>query len=214
MLQYYTSQLPPERRTCISLMSTSFRHTWGILGFPLAQDLGVFIQLFEITIDCIGCNRLTISAGIRDKHPDRCLRRRLFANILSRFPSLNLDGMAAGDGHNSQLPRFCCPSWPFFEADLNEDIAWLFPPNELIGPVLKCLHLRYRARQPVKVVLLVPECPSAPWFFMLAKYQRAFRYVAGSDLFREQQPDGGWRKLPSVREPWLVVASPEVAASV
>ena len=158
--------------------------------------------------------RLTINVGIRDKHPDRCLRRRLFATILQRFPGLTLDGMAADDGHNSQLPRFCCPSWPFFEANLEEDIAWVFPPNELIGPVLKFLHLRHRARQPVRVVLLVPERSHAPWLFMLARYQRAFRYVSGSDLFREQCSDGSWRKLPAVKEPWLVVASPEVAASL
>ena len=195
-------------------MSTSFRHTWGILGFPLAQDLGVFIQLFEITIDCIGRNRLTISAGIRDKHPDRCLRRRLFANILSRFPSLNLDGMAADDGHNSQLPRFCCPSWPFFEADLNEDIAWLFPPNELIGPVLIFFASAVPCTSASQSSPARARAPQRALVLYAGKYQRAFRYVAGSDLFREQQPDGGWRKLPSVREPWLVVASPEVAASV
>ena len=151
--------------------------------------------------------------GIRDKHLDRCLRRRLFANILSRFPSLSLDGMAADDGHNSQLPKFCCPSWPFFAAELEQEVVWLFPTNELIGPVLKFLQLRHRARQLVRVVMLLPERPNASWFFMLSRYRRVFRYVAGSDLFREQQPEGAWRKLPAVREPWIVVAAPELADS-
>ena len=129
------------------------------------------------------------------------------------FPSISVDGMVADDGHNSHMPRFCSPSMPFFEADLSADTFWLFPPNELIGPVLKFLQVRHRARQPAKVVLLVPERSSAPWFFMLARYRRAFRFVVGTDLFREQLPDGGWRKLPAVKEPWLVVASPELAAS-
>ena len=58
-----------------------------------------------------------------------------------------------------------------------------------------------------KVVLLLPERSSASWFWYLEDYKRLARYVPGSDLFREHLPDGKWKKLPPVREPWVVLTS-------
>ena len=154
-----------------------------------------------------GLSRLTLNVRIRDRHPDRVLRRRLFAHIATAFPGLSLDGFVADDGHNTQLARYRCPSESFFEAELVGEQAWIFPPDELIGPVLKFLQLRHRARKHTRVVLLLPERPSAPWFFLLARYKRVARYVVGSDLFREVTPEGRWVKLPTVREPWVVLSS-------
>ena len=154
-----------------------------------------------------GLPRLTINAKIRDRHPDRCLRRRLFAHIALQFPGLSLDGFAADDGHNAQLQRYRCPSDSFFGSELDDEQAWLFPADELVGPLLRFLQVRRRARKTTRVVLLVPEGPSAPWFFMLAMYKRVSRFVIGSDLFRESTPDGRWSKMHPVRDPWVVVSS-------
>ena len=90
--------------------------------------------------------------------------------------------------------------------------AWVFPLDELIGPLLKFLQLRHRAQKTTRVVLMLPERPSAPWFFLLARYKRVARFVSGSDLFRELTPEGRWVKLGAVREPWVVLASFSPAA--
>ena len=161
----------------------------------------------EKNITADGLSRLQLHSTSRDLKGDRVLRKRLFQSILRLVPSLTLDGMAADDGHNKQLPRYCCPSFPIFEADFESEVLWIFPPDELISPVLRFLHHRRRARKAVRVVLLLPERPRAPWFFLVQHYKRIARYVYGSDLFRECDDSGVWRKLPRTREPWMVLSS-------
>ena len=115
--------------------------------------------------------------------------------------------MCADDGHNAQMDRFVGPSDSFFEMDFDSEVIWCFPPEDLIGATLKFLSLRQRAKLTVRVVLCLPERSTAPWFFHLAKHRRVMRFVRGSDLFRERSVDGLWKKLPPVREPWVIVAS-------
>ena len=115
--------------------------------------------------------------------------------------------MAADDGRNAQLPVYRSPSKSIFEYDFGDAAVWCFPPEELIGTLLKLLHGLRRARQPHFVVLCIPERPQAAWFHYLRFYKRLFRYVKGSDLFRERNEAGQWKKLPPIREPWLVLSS-------
>ena len=193
-----TGRLPP-----LADLAKSIRLREARLGI---ESVAVHL-LGEKNVTADGLSRLTLNMKIRDRRPDRVLRRRLFAHIATQYPGLSIDGFVADDGHNSQLARYRCPSESFFEAELEEEQAWLFPPEELLGPLLKFLQLRRRARKLTRVVLLVPERPSASWFFMLAQYRRVSRFVVGSDLFRETTPDGRWVKLPPVREPWVVLSS-------
>jgi hypothetical protein len=162
----------------------------------------------ELNVTADALSRMQISAKDRDRHGQRVLRQRLFKNVLRKFPELTIDGMASDDGHNSQMPRYACPSDSFFELDFSKEVAWVFPPEELIGPTLMFLRKRRRALLTTKVVLLlVPERQRAGWFFHLAAFQRVFRFVSGSDLFREMAIDGSWKRLPATREPWVVLAS-------
>ena len=130
-------------------------------------------------------SRLQLLTNARDRRGERVLRKRLFKAILELIPSITIDGMASDDGHNTQLPRFCCPSDSVFELTFAAETVWMFPPEELIGPIMTFLHNLRRARKPYCVVLLVPERPRASWFHHAKHFRRVRRYVAGSDLFRE-----------------------------
>ena len=161
----------------------------------------------ELNVTADALSRLQLSVHNRDRHAERSLRKRLFANVLEKFPQLTLDGMAADDGHNAQLAQYRCPSEPLFEANFEVECIWIFPPDDLIATVLTFLNAQRRALVNLRVVLCLPERPTAPWFHMVKHYVRAFRYVIGSDLFRERGHTGVWKKLPPIREPYLVLAS-------
>ena len=118
--------------------------------------------------------------------------------------------MAADDGHNAQLADFRSPSNSVFEMDFSTSTVWLFPSDELIGPVLAFLDKRRLRREVTSVVLLLPERAHAGWFHYLKRYKRVMRFVSGSDLFRELAVNGQWKKMLPVREPWIVVASPHI----
>ena len=58
-----------------------------------------------------------------------------------------MDGMAADDGHNALVARFCSPSNPLFEESLANQFVWVFSPLELIGITLNFLvNLRKKAQ--------------------------------------------------------------------
>ena len=154
----------------------------------------------------MGCHA-SLSRQHRDRHPNRALRRRLFRSIAQQIPELDLDGMAADDGHNSQLPNFACPSFPLWEVDFEAHTIWVFPPEDLIGAVLRFLHNRRRKKLVTRVILCLPERRSASWFWLLQYFRRVSRFVAGSDLFRERALHGNWCRLPPTKEPWLILAS-------
>ena len=161
----------------------------------------------ELNVTADALSRLQLSVHNRDKHSDRSLRKRLFANVLAKFPQLTLDGMSADDGHNAQLPRYRCPSEPLFEANFAEECIWIFSPDDLIATVLKFLQAQRRAQVMIRVVLCLPERPTAAWFHLVKHYARVFRFVVGSDLFRERGHTGVWKKLPPAREAYVVLAS-------
>ena len=162
----------------------------------------------NVTADAL--SRMQVDAAKRDKHGERSLHKKIFQQLQVRIPSISMDGRASDDGRNSQLERYRCPSDSVFEVDFTNEVVWLFPPDELIAPVLKFLQALRRQDKPHQVVLCVPERPSAGWFYHLKQYARVFRFVRGSDLFREQAPTGLWKQLPPVREAWLIVASPSL----
>ena len=153
---------------------------------------------------------MQVLAELRDRHGDRCLRKRLFQEVLKKVPSISVDGMAADDGHNAQLAEYRSPSNSVFEMDFTDKTVSMFPSDELIGPVLSFLDKRRLRRVSTSVVLCLPERAHAGWFHLLKHYKRVMRFVVGSDLFRELAVNGQWKKLLPVREPWVVVASPHV----
>ena len=164
----------------------------------------------EVNVTADALSRMQVQAELRDRHGERCLRKRLFNEILARVPSIGVDGMASDDGHNAQLPDYRSPSRSVFELDFMEHTVWLSPPDELIGPVLAFLDKRRQRRVQSSVVLCLPERPNAGWFNFLKHYKRVLRYVVGTDMFREQAINGLWKKLLPVREPWVILASPQL----
>ena len=143
---------------------------------------------------------MQVQAELRDRHGERCLRKRLFQEVLKQIPSISVDGMASDDGHNAQLPAYRTPSHSGFEMDLTEETVWLFPPDELIRPVLACLDKRRLRRVQSRVVLCLPERVNAGWFHHLKHYKRVLRFVTGTDMFRELAVNGLWGEVtPSPR---------------
>ena len=165
----------------------------------------------NVTPDAL--SRLALEVSKRDVHGDRGLRKRLFKQIENVVGQFTVDGMADDAGYNAQCVRFHSPSDSFFEADLSGERVWLFPPEDIIYTLLQFLRKKIRASVCVAAVLCLPERPRAPWFWMLEDYSRIARYVAGSDLFRENNVDGNWSKMPKTKEPWIIV-SPLSAAQL
>ena len=162
----------------------------------------------NITADAL--SRMQVIAKDRDTHPHRAFRKKLFRYIQTRVGRFTLDGMADEFGSNSHCEDYRHPSEPLFEAQLDDHKTWICPPSDMVYLVLKFLRERLQRNRALDVVLLLPERPQAPWFWMLRDYHRVARFVSGSDLFREIV----WRcdswhvhKMPKVREPWIVLAS-------
>ena len=74
--------------------------------------------------------------------------------------------------------------------------------------LLKFLDDKLRAQLPVRVLLLLPEQTSAPWFRFLRRCRRIIRYRTGSDLFRFLNDDGAWHKCPATKSAYIVVCYP------
>lgn len=117
----------------------------------------------NVTADAL--SRLVLHEGVRDAHPHRCLRKRLFKVIagMCGCGGIQCDGFAADDGHNAQCQTFCSPSFSFFEKNfVDGDVVWVFPPEDLLYFALKhicsmeCAHNQF--------VALAPERPQAGWF--------------------------------------------------
>ena len=88
-------------------------------------------EVNEVNVTADALSRVQVQADLRGMHGERCLRKRLFNEIIARVPSIGIDGMASDDGHNAQLADFRCPSRSVFELDFAEHTVWLFPPDEL-----------------------------------------------------------------------------------
>ena len=116
-----------------------------------------------------------------------------------------LDAMVADDGHNALVSTFCTPSTPFFELSLSGHRAWIFPPSELVGLVLKFVLNVSRIVMHFSCCTLLPERASAYWFRYLQHFRRVERYAVGSDLFR-LQGGSGFVRTAKINEPWLIVA--------
>ena len=144
----------------------------------------------EVNVTADALSRMQVQADLRDRHGERCLRKRLFNEIIARVPSIGIDGMASDDGHNAQLPDYRCPSRSVFELDFAEHTVWLFPPDELIRPVLAFLDKRRLRRLQSRVVLCVPDRSNAGWFHFLKHYRRLFRFIIGTDMVLELAVNG------------------------
>ena len=157
----------------------------------------------NVTPDAL--SRFFFNSTFRDKRPDRTLRKPLFKAIekdLGR--SFTLDGMAADDGHNALLDKFCCPSNPLFEFNLEGHVVWIFPPLELIGITLKFLINAFKEGAKFECVFLVPERSAAPWFRYMKHFNPLKRFSPGADLFRSFNGSSFVRE-PPVKEHWRVV---------
>ena len=153
----------------------------------------------NITPDAL--SRYFIDSEFADKHPHRSLRIRLFRKLIERF-QFTLDGMAADDGHNALLPSFCCPSMPFFEQVLSEEIVWLFPPAEMAVIVIKFVANLHKAGKFKGAVLLAAGALKlCSKYLALAK--KVHSWPIGSDLFRE------W-----INNEWVSVANARIPHSV
>ena len=77
---------------------------------PALRDLAKSIRLAEVSlgvesvavhlpgeliVTADALSRLQLSVHNRDRHSDRSLRKRLFANVLHKFPQITLDGDAS-----------------------------------------------------------------------------------------------------------------------
>ena len=157
----------------------------------------------NITADAL--SRMRTRVHLRDAHPDRALRKKLFQQLHEQFGPFEVDGMADDDGNDAQCVRFYSPSLSFFEQPPTNDLVWLFPPDDVLPLLLKFLDAKRRDKVIYHAVLLVPELPETPWFHFLQFYQRLARYRKGSDLFRELNAEGAWSKLRASASPYLVL---------
>ena len=132
------------------------------------------------------------------------MRKRLFGAISKRVGPFTLDGMVADDGHNALLKHFCCPSEPVFEANLDGQKVWLFPPVDMIGIVLKFVLNQANILRDFSCCVLVPERSSAYWYKYVSMFRRVERFSTGSDLFRLRQ-GAGFVRAHKVGEPWVVL---------
>ena len=156
----------------------------------------------NITPDAL--SRFFINSTFLDKLPHRTFRKRLFLCIEreNKF-HFTLDTMAADDGHNALLERFCSPSNPFFEESLTNEFLWVFPPLDLIGITLKFLADTQREGIPFSCCVLIPEQSSAPWFKYLVHFSPIKRYNPGTDMFRLKS-DSGFRRDKPIKSYWRV----------
>ena len=157
----------------------------------------------NVTADAL--SRLTINASFRDKVPNISLRRKLFRDIQDRYGPIHVDGFANDDGSNALCEQYHSPSSCFFENWRPEFTTRCFPPRDMVHMLLKFLDEKMRARVLFKVLILLPEQTTAPWFRHLQKYQRVARFRAGSDLFRQLDDSGAWQKCPATKSAYTVL---------
>ena len=157
----------------------------------------------NITADAL--SRLHARVHLRDAHPDRALRKKLFQQLHVQFGPFIIDGMADDDGNNAQCTRYFSPSFSFFEQPPTDELVWLFPPDDVLPLLLKFLDTKRKENVLYRAVLLVPETSEAPWFHYLQYYHRLARYRRGSDLFRELNAEGEWVKLRACASPYIVL---------
>ena len=75
----------------------------------------------------------------------------------------------------------------------------------MIQMLLRFLDEKMKAQVNFKILILLPEATSAPWFRFLKNYQRVARFRAGSDLFRQLDSSGEWRKCPATKVAYIVI---------
>ena len=160
----------------------------------------------NVTADAL--SRLTVDAAVRDATPNISLRRKLFRHIDTKHGPIQVDGFACDDGSNALCEPFPSPSACCFEHWRPDATYWCFPPKDMIQMLLKFLDDKMRAQLTFRVLLLLPEQTSAPWFRFLRRYRRIVRYRAGSDLFRFLNDVGAWRKCPTTKSAYIVVCYP------
>ena len=157
----------------------------------------------NVTPDAL--SRYFFNTEFRDRMPDRTLRKRLFRMLQREVGlSVTLDGMAADDGHNALVSKFCSPSNPLFEENLEGHSIWLFPPLELIGITLKFLVNQRRLGIAFSCCVPIPEHTSAYWYKYLTNFRPVKRFCTGADLFRILR-GGGFVRAHPVKENWRVV---------
>ena len=156
----------------------------------------------NITPDAL--SRYFIDTAFSDKCPHRSLRKRLFQCIARENKFVfTMDAMAADDGHNALLERFCSPSNPFFEEPIDNEFLWVFPPLDLIGLTLKFLVDTKREGVKFSCCVLVPEQSSASWFKYLSHFSPIKRFNPGTDMFRIKSGSGFIRDKP-IQSYWRV----------
>ena len=158
----------------------------------------------NVTADAL--SRLRVSATHRDKHPHRSLKKKPFHQLNAAYGPCTIDGFVADDGHNALLERYWTESRSFVENHDGRELVWVFPPTDIILPLLQFLDDKRREQEKLNVLVLLPELPSTPWFRYCQHYKRVARFRAGSDLFREFK-QGAWGKAPPTKYPWMLLAA-------
>ena len=113
--------------------------------------------------------------------------------------------MAADDGHNNLLQRYCSPSFPFFEEPLKDHRLWIFPPLDCIGIVLKFLLEQSKTQSDFFACILVPNKSRASWFKYVPHFKRRRVFTPGTDMFRVRVDDS-FTKLPKIKEAWFLLS--------
>jgi hypothetical protein len=143
------------------------------------------------------------------------LRRDLVA-ALARTPgwTFTIDVFSDRPGWTSHASHWRCPEVTGFEADLRSECAWLFPPREILRPVLEWLSGKIKDGSLGNALLILPEDKQAPWFRpqLLRHFKQVQRWPAKSDLFRWADEDprnpgtARYRKGPRSDLPFLALA--------
>ncbi len=159
--------------------------------------------VLNVTPDAL--SRFVFDNSFRDKVPNRTIRKRLFKQLNQSIGPFTLDGMVADDGHNALIGNYCTPSDPFFEYPLQGHCVWLFPPAELVGPVLKFCVQQSKIVKNWSCAILLPDQDNAAWYKYLTSFRRRAVFQPGTDLFRNLVI-GEFVALPKIKVSWLVVS--------
>ena len=134
-----------------------------------------------------------------DAFKDATLRPALFREVEGRCGvAFTIDLFAHRSGSNSLAPQWRCPEMSAFECDLSGHVAWAHPPRALARECLAHFNRLIKADPALRIVLLLPEDPGAPWFrsALLAPWYRVRSWDANSDIFRWFTDDGSARRGP------------------
>ena len=134
-----------------------------------------------------GCPSLSDSqTKTNDKanNDDWMLLRPLFLELESKWGPFDIDACCDNQGHNAQVPDFCCPDRSFLTYNCEGKRVYMNPPFSSIEPFLDHYFLCKKKNPKTSGLFVLPEWTTATWFSKMSKTcQLVHTFPVGSLLF-------------------------------